>query len=89
MSLNSKINSIYLGSEKIVEILLKNGADANHENLIGTTAIIGAFKLDNITNMENIIELLLSHGANLNWQNTLGETPLIDAIRNGILNFSF
>lgn len=67
-----------LGNKKIVEILLKSGADSNIlENQMGTSAL---HKVSQSGNIE-IAELLLEHGAFINLQSpTTGHTPLIDAI---------
>ena len=70
--------SLY-GNLKIVEELLKSGANPNLQNLDGLTALITASD----QGYRDIIQLLLKGGANLNLQNGKGETALMMASMRG------
>jgi len=65
----------YHGYPKMVQILLKYGADPNLKNKNGDTALHAAFKKDNI----DVIGLLLENKANTEILNDFNQTPLFFA----------
>jgi len=71
-------------SEKIVEILLKAGADPNKQNHFGDTALMYAARNSSPErgeSSERTVEILLKAGADPNKQNHFGDTALIHAAR--------
>ena len=64
---------------KIIAILLDNGADPNAKNFIGDTALHHAASAGNI----EAVKLLLAAGADSKAANDEGETPLKNAARDG------
>lgn len=68
-----------VGNAKIVELLLRNGANVNHQNEIGKAAIHRAVEYD----QDEIVDLLLRYGADVNSTDYYGRTPLYMASRNG------
>lgn len=61
---------------KMVDLLLKNGADAHKTNFTGDTYLAYA----TMHNNPKIVHMLLQHGVNMNQQGTLDFTPLDIAI---------
>lgn len=61
--------------QKIMELLLNNGADVNQETPYGTPLMVASTSELNL----NMIELLLSSGANVNQQDQNGRTALFYA----------
>ena len=70
--------SIY-GYKNIVEILLKNGADINIQDVNGWTALIFASNHGH----KDIVEILLKNGADVNKKIFNGETALMSASNKG------
>ena len=76
---------IYAASKgyiKIIEQLLRKGANINANNNYGNTALIIATQ----NNYINIVNLLVKRGANLDFQNNTGNTALIIATQNNYIN---
>lgn len=71
------------GHERVVETLIKNGADINLRERDGWAPINVAAHKD----YERIAEMLLKNGANPNNQNNQGSTPLFTASNFGLLIF--
>ena len=67
------------GHERVVDILLQRGADANLKNSRGGTALMHAA----IEGHERVVELLLQRGAEINVQDSRGVTALMGAALNG------
>lgn len=67
-------------SEKMVEKLLKAGANVNHTDEKGNTPLIIASHFTNTTSTENIISFLLEAGADVNHKNKKGWTALMKAV---------
>ncbi|KAG8183003.1 hypothetical protein JTE90_017091 [Oedothorax gibbosus] len=65
-------------SVDLIEILLKNGADANAEDFYKRTPLIVA--LENECCGLEVIEMLLEHGADVNHKCIMGISPLITAL---------
>ena len=65
----------------IVKLLLQCGANVDHKNSSGWTALMKAS--ENGDSKLEIIELLLKHGAQVDLQNDAGECALIVAAQNG------
>ncbi len=59
------------GSEPVVDLLLKKGADVHHKNAWGETALHEAVFFEHV----GIIKKLLRHGADADVKNNKGETP--------------
>ncbi len=68
-------------SIKIVELLLKYGANLNLQNNEGYTALMVASQFSNSLSSIKTVELLLKNGANPNLQNNKGKTALMMAIK--------
>lgn len=64
-------------SQKIVELLLNNGADINDKNDSGNTALISAV----INNNYEMAKFLLDRGANPDRRDDTNTTPLIFAVK--------
>lgn len=69
------------GDEKIVKTLLENGANVNHANQFGYTALMWAANNGHL----EIVKTLLANGANIKAVNKYGETALTLAKSNGHL----
>lgn len=67
------------GYTDIVGLLLRHGADPNHQDINGETALMEASR----NGYTDIVELLLRQGANKDQQNGDGETALMMASRHG------
>lgn len=63
-----------------VKFLLDCGADPNHEDMRGQTAIMYALKYQ--TKYADLINLLLCYAADINYQDSNGITPLMHVISN-------
>ncbi len=68
------------GNPKEVALLLKHGADVNHQDHKGKTALHRAAKAGFI----DTIKVLLEHGATVDVADLKGETALFDAVRSTI-----
>ncbi|OUM68516.1 hypothetical protein PIROE2DRAFT_66924 [Piromyces sp. E2] len=66
-----------LNNEKIIDILLEKGADVDHQEAQGNTALHYAARLGNTVTIEKLIK----NKANLEIQNYKRETPLMVACR--------
>ncbi len=65
------------GSPKIVQLLLKAGADVNSQNIYGNTALINAVSGE--SDRDTLLQLIEA-GADLNAKTMLGRTALIEAV---------
>ncbi|SFJ75047.1 ankyrin repeat domain-containing protein [Thermoflavimicrobium dichotomicum] len=63
----------------VVEFLLEQGVDVNHQDRDGNSALHVAAALGS----EKLVQLLLSAGADVNLENEYEETPLFEAVKNG------
>ena len=70
------------GNPEEVRRLLRLGADADHRDAQGKTALHRAAK----AGFAHTMGILLEHGASVNIEDGRGETPLFDAIRSTIKN---
>ena len=71
--------AIRSGQEKLLELLLKHGADVSGEK--GLRYLIEAFlNYPKRSNYNEIIRLLLSHGANINERDSKQRTPLMRTV---------
>ena len=75
--------AIRRGQEKLLELLLKHGADVSGEK--GSRYLVFAFlnypiTLKKRSNYNEIIRLLLSHGANINERDSKQRTPLMRTV---------
>jgi hypothetical protein len=66
------IVAAYKGDDKIVSLLLNNGADINKKNKDGMTALMVASRAKN----PSVVKILLEYGANQHIKNRNGETAL-------------
>jgi len=73
------INASREGYKKIVELLLKVGADVNAKNFYGSTPLIYASMNGNI----DIVKMLIEVGVDVNAKNKFGNTALMCASFNG------
>lgn len=62
----------------IVQFLLEKGANVNHTNSVGGTALHTAI----VNNSNNCISLLIEHNADINHTNLYGDSPLMVACEN-------
>lgn len=69
-------NAAFYGKKAIIDLLIKNGAYVNLQNLYGDTALHNATFYGNI----KAVILLIENGAHVNQQNALGYTPLHNAV---------
>ncbi|MHB1001974.1 MAG: ankyrin repeat domain-containing protein [Armatimonadota bacterium] len=67
------------GSAEIAELLILRGANVNAVDSQGSTPLITAAALGNLS----VAKVLIDHGAKINTPFNKGTTPLITAIRNG------
>lgn len=67
------------GFDKIVEYLIKHGANVNTNSYIGTTPLMLAASNDHL----NIVKVLIKNNAEVNVQNETGSTCLIEASSKG------
>ena len=65
--------------DKIIEILVKAGADVNASNVVGTTPLITAA----FFNKAQLIQMLIDAGADINMMDKAGITPLMYAAERG------
>lgn len=84
---NSKYTPLFnascIGNYQIVKLLIDNGANVNHINNIGCTALSIACQYG----YSDVVKLLLEHIETplINYKNVLGSTPLTKAIGHGSL----
>lgn len=91
---NTPLNlAAFLGNDKIVELLVKKGADVNKKGDMGCTPLLSALSSSGIYDAEmddseeidkkykRTVFFLVSHGADLNAKNNFGETSLHCAIK--------
>ena len=71
------------GNPEQVRAFLDSGAEVNHQDHKGKTALHRAAKAGFL----KTIPVLLKHGADLEIKDKRGETPLFDAVRSTIRNF--
>ena len=69
-------SSRLLNAEKLIKILLYNGAVIDNTTIHGSTALMFASYNSNSTSTENTVEILLNNGANVNTQSINGHTAL-------------
>lgn len=62
------------GQGKVIELLIEKGADANHQDLLGNTALHYLAKVLNKDN-EDALSKMISADGDLTIKNNLGETP--------------
>ncbi|KAJ3536624.1 hypothetical protein NM208_g6643 [Fusarium decemcellulare] len=77
----SQVFRAALGREKssaLVELLLKNGADANSRNPIGQTALHEVLRSSNYHEGYQKAKVLVDHGADVNARDERGQTLLFD-----------
>jgi len=67
------------GDERVVDLLLRHGAEANLQNSNGDSTLMHAA----IRGHEKVVEVLLWHGAEANLQNSFGSTALMAAAQEG------
>jgi len=75
-------SSRLLNAEKLIKILLYNGAVIDNTTIHGSTALMFASYNSNSTSTENTVEILLNNGANVNTQSINGHTALMFAAEN-------
>ena len=63
------------GHERVVELLIRRGAELNLQDSVGGTALIAAASGGH----ERVVDLLLRHGAEINMQSSNGWTALSGA----------
>ena len=73
------IDASFKGYSRLVNVLLKNGADANAQNQNGDFALHSAVNGQH----KNMVSNLLKHGADVNMQTRNGMTPLMTAAAGG------
>ncbi len=71
------------GNLKMVRELLSYGANPNHVDNIGVSALIYVCGSTSVEQVPSIILELLKHGANIDHADQQGWTPLIEAARSG------
>ncbi|GJQ78332.1 hypothetical protein Trydic_g3747 [Trypoxylus dichotomus] len=72
------IRAVLRSTNAIVELLLRNGADANQVDEFGWPALMYTVYM---RNSEDILQLLLKYNADVNFEDKIGETPLSTAIK--------
>lgn len=70
-----------LGNEKVVDMLIQNGANINFVAKDGATPLHAAAE----NGYENITNTLIQNGANINARNKLGFTPIHLAAAKGAI----
>lgn len=75
----------FVDNEKLVEILIQNGAQIDISDNIGNTPLHSASSFG----YEKMVDLLISKGANISAENNLGYTPLHAAVAEKIGNFIY
>jgi ankyrin repeat protein len=68
-----------MGREKVVKVLLENGANPNFKDTSGVTPLSRAVQV----NCQAIVNLLLAHGAIVDLKDVNGRTPLSKAAEHG------
>jgi len=66
-----------VGSEEVLEILLRYGADIEFKNQYGKTVLHGAVE----SGTPDVVKAVIEHGIDVNTQMNGGETPLIWCVR--------
>ena len=79
------MSACIFGSEKIVKLLIDNGADVHQKDDIGRDALMIASWLGD--NNEKVLELLIDNGAEVNQKNNYGRTALMLASMRGYKEF--
>ncbi|CAF1230156.1 unnamed protein product [Didymodactylos carnosus] len=76
---------------RIIELLLKQKADVNIDNIQNETPLITLFNTANKMNIDNkieIVRLLIDSGADINKQDNLQNTPLTELIKMSQVGFT-
>lgn len=76
------ISSARSGEIALVEEFLRMGANVNHQDADGESALMAAVKSGKI----DVVRLLLKRGANLDSSDSTGRTPLIHAAQSGCVD---
>lgn len=79
---NSLFYAIIFNQKEIVNILIQNKIDINHNNISLITPLFYASQSNNC----DIAEILIKNNADVNKKNILGDTPLMYAIKNNNVN---
>lgn len=78
------IAASYMGHSEIVEHLLDNGAEIDHEDADGRTALsVAALCVPNNEGYSKVVNILLERGAFVDHQDKDGMTPLLVAAFEG------
>ena len=73
------MGAAHYGHERVVEMMLRRGAEISLQNSFGETALM--YSAEN--GHERVVELLLQHGAEVSLRNSDGYTALMVAAGNG------
>ena len=80
INLNSPLHiALENQNPEIINYLLDQGADVNHENAWSESPLYSSIRMNNI----KIIKIIIKNGGNVNVKNNHGESPLHIAVRIG------